>query len=114
MNGLELCPRSEKDCFCGECRLPFLLLVDSPRRELCLDCFVRLGCPALVCDRCRRGIVPGDRCHLEWGVFCRDCAKQRTYDDDGPYRLNSHGWSDPEATEGIWPYQLTTPILKGQ
>ncbi len=74
-------PRTDWEAFCKECNLPFDLLEESPLRTTCLQCFEKLGCPALDCQECGKPIPPGETCHLYHQRLCLPCAaRERVFD----------------------------------
>lgn len=90
---LVIAARGHNESFCTECGLAFNLLRDSPLRLVCGECFEKLGRPALVCDDCRRAIVPGDKCHLAWCCLCVACARLRERTSWSQYPRETIAWS---------------------
>lgn len=86
-------PRTDFEAFCKECGLSFTLLDESPLRTTCRECWEKLGRPALECEECGKAIPPGDKCHLEWTLWCRKCAKYHGKSDEKTYKCQTVAWS---------------------
>lgn len=70
--------------FCVECGLSFGL-VDRFRGTLnsCVDCAAKLRPSSFgECEKCHRLIEIGDKIHLEWVKFCKECTRRYNRDEE--------------------------------